>query len=878
MDVAAKHDVSGATGSVAPRISKLGHILGVKGSSDGKIIPNSAHILEERDSSDGKLVPTSGPILEVTGLINARTSGTGSGAPLESKQFTRDLVRFITNGLSANIGNIAKDKLTAVLYKNVDEEGEFFHLVYPYVRLSNRDVDTLYEYLKDNVGSTSFADKSADIRFDVNDETIFDDSTAAVIPHIGSLDMEYKSEPLSAIPMAPNASIFDGAVDKDGKSAARQYTFRTIPKPEGNGEKKRPLPGRNNPNGIKSGNKDEDEDMSQLMNGLVFRLQNSIKDQKHLEYEDRKAILHELLEIADEGGLLDDMAVYRTIGEICYNVYKGTNEGLVLWENIAAQHGVTLTDSKYAYRWMSATYTTNASLMEMLSESDTTKDAYLMWMGKRIVRQLDSIRAGSTFIMAVIFHMIRPIDFITDYSSGQWYSYSAGVWGKENRRNAIHNVSVNDVHSVVQQFYYNKLEYGEFADDKETAKWKKSFGEVLSKFQSDGGIKAISTELEHIVAVPALEKKINKRYHTFQAANGVIEFIEDTKEVIFRPHRREDYATIKSNVEYDPSYTLNHPDVQFCLDYYSMVFPDRDTMECRLRYVGSKFYRMNHNKVFVECLGTHNNSKTMETWIQSAILGAFHVNGKMELLTTKPQEASGPDTSKNGMEDVCAVTFSEAPPGSIMWNTGFIKQVTGGDECRIRRMREEERDALITAKIDIVSNFPVDAAPGDDAMEGRRIDFPYRSVWSRSAPSDPAEQRRTNHYKLDADFRRKLRDKLPAFFWLYIYYAKKWFVEGKDLKLSDEVVRYTEENTRKNDFYTPFIESQFKKSDDARVEYTAFVKNADDAFSKTKFAQLYRSDVLEKYLKKWLGGADYIQVEDGKKYIVGIEYTLQSGE
>lgn len=823
--------------------------------------------------------------LSISGVVVPSASGFGSQNPLDNELFTVNLVRLITDTLAGRIGAIDRRRQTSILHYNYSNEtdGEHYDIHYPRIALSSADYKSLLDDVNSKLTTMVFDKKHIDayVRpYTSDDDEHITQGKLVVIPRLDNLSSSVGNATVDDyLRDFDNDDIYDAIINGatvDGGRDIKLFALRPprVTEPEGTSStdsRKSSLTKKlqsRDPRGFQDAEVYEEP---QRRMGIASFLSNLSHSGKKVPYQNHRKILEELLTLAEDSEIVTNKNIYKLLGEIFYRVYEGDNEGLVRWKQLADDNEISTKGFDTIYKDFATTYTTNITLMEMIIEADVNlRQKFAEWQRARFEDLFDSIIKFNAYSLAAAVEIIRPFDFIFDDLRGVWHYYEAGVWIQDPRKLRLRNFSTE----VLYDFITNYL-VATTTDEEEDKKRRTSLNKAIDMTRSSTGIAGIIGQLEDRFNIQSIASKMNKKYHTFQVNNGVIEFDDDTKTVNFRPFRREDYAAFKSPVSYLTTFSLDHPDVQEVIRYYEMFMPDPDTRECFLRWRASGMYRGNeHNKRYALILGVHNNSKTVETTIANSVYGSFSVKGKIALLTNDPQSAGSVDTATNGAEDKSFVTYEEPERGSVIRNTGFVKQTSGADKGRGRNMKEEERDMMITAKINIVSNFYLGAAPGDDALEGREMIFPCKSLWSANAPNDEEEQERLHHYKIDPDFRSKIKRLLPAFLWYYVYYARRWFADNKNLRISKEMEEAAKKYAEKSDFYTPYLESTYAKSEDGSVDYNTFIKAANDAFlNNPKYKTVYHQDALEKYLKKWLGGADYIYVaDDGKKRIKGIRY------
>lgn len=581
------------------------------------------------------------------------------------------------------------------------------------------------------------------------------------------------------------------------------------------------------------------------------------------EYIKKDSYLIELLSIASESGFSRDSDM-ELISSVIYTIFGESPQGIESYNNYSDSVGnKTIIYKNYKNIGI-------LSLIELLLSLDVSSNSYSNYLGNIINGLIDIHNTFNQFFIGTIFHRFYYHVFLYDEMKSRWFSFANGVWIEDLQHLTMIRYIDGNIKNMFEH-YLLALKNETDLSEKDESKLKQ-LGKLLTKINSSGFKKEVIESLKPRMVVPKISLKFNTKHNTFYVNNGALEFDESSKKIIFRPHMREDYSTMKSQINYNEFYTLEHPDVQFVINYYKQLFPDEATRLSRLRWVGSGIFRGNHhNKSYSECFGTHNNSKSVETGIIDACFGPFSVQMKIAQLTTKPKDANSTDMGIANMIGKSWARYSEPARGDIIQNTTFIKSVSGNDILAYRMIFGAEQNSIISSKIEITSNFILPKDPGDVALDGRTIYFPYESLWSDHAPVDEEDQIKNNHYRKDTNFISKANEKLEAFLWYYVYHAQLWFADNKNLRISEKMKEFADKCKKKSDFYTPYLETYYQKADDGKIKYNDFIASANAILSKNKYKDIYSSDVLERKLGEWLGKNDYITLEKNQKYIIGIK-------
>lgn len=816
----------------------------------------------------------------VSGKIDAKESGFRKNInPFDNPSFVMNLASRIQTTVSAYVGTSTKEE-TFILGEGQNKDGFVrYYAVFPYFSLNVDDANTVKDALLSAVNKKIDKNHSISSTFKVSGYDFvrnIEDYNNILIPHQNVNNDELETASFKTFLKNSGGDVrklFTEGIFSKGVSVIRQKTLVSTDRrftPEHASRMKSHL----DPSGT------TDEDISAPKLSLLSSIRTA-RNTDNMEYINSKYLLNQLLTIINEIGILTaDLDKITLIGEAIWGVYEGSLEGLSIWEDLLKANNIKFnnifpdSDIGTVYRGLNSPNKNYVSLIEFIGKYEEGRDRYERHLDLKLIETLGMVRKFTAYNVATLFHYLYITEHVYDDVTSVWYYYKNGVWVSDSQNIHISNIMNLHFHGIMSDYYQNLKDYSDNNGDDVKDKLK-SLAISLDQIRSSGFKISVLDVLKNRMVVKNIGSVFNSRWNTYQVSNGVFVFVEETKDVIFRPVGRQDYMTMKSSVPYIEDYTIDHPDVQFALGYYKQVISDDATRECRLRYIGSTFYRGNtHHKKMSEVYGNCDNSKSVETNVIKEIHGSYGTSTKVHVFTQDAAHSSTADTAIMGLDMAAYTTCDEPERGSVFKNTSLAKKITGGDDVKRRGLYKNEVTGPIPTKIEIVTNFTLDPAPGDTALEGRILYFKYESTWSDNA-DDTEENRRRNYYKKDPNFRDKLRKYYPAFLWLYIYYAKIWFADNKNLRISPKMKQWEAEIQASNDFYTQYFEIYYSKRPESKIVFNTFIASADSMMMKSKHKHSYSSKVLEKYLGKWLETTDYVTVgEDGVRYIVGIACKL----
>ena len=246
-------------------------------------------------------------------------------------------------------------------------------------------------------------------------------------------------------------------------------------------------------------------------------------------------------------------------------------------------------------------------------------------------------------------------------------------------------------------------------------------------------ISLASTEIE----MSLLSERMDSDPWLFNASNGTI----DLRTGKMTEHDRTDYITKVSPVAYDPNAKCPLWD-----EFLSFAMEeDQEVIDFVHRFFGYCLTGLVTEQVLLFMEGTGSNGKSTALLLLMHILGDYAIQGASGLLLAKKGESH--PTEVADLEGTRFVANTEVEKGKP-FAEALIKQLTGSDPIRARRMRQDFYQFMPTHKLCIAANHrPI--IKGNDEGIWRRV---LRIPWNRQIPKD----------KKDPFFADKLKAEAPG--------------------------------------------------------------------------------------------------------------------
>jgi putative DNA primase/helicase len=405
----------------------------------------------------------------------------------------------------------------------------------------------------------------------------------------------------------------------------------------------------------------------------------------------------------------------------------------------------------------------------------------------------------------------------------QWFRWNKRFW-EEDKTGAIISCATETVRSIYVEAAACK------DDERRTALVKHA-----NRSESAKSIRALIDLARAQPGIPILPADMDRDPWSLNVANGTI----DLRTGRLRPHCREDLLTKLAAVTYDPAAIC--PLWERCLNTW--MAGNMDLTDYLRRVVGYALTADVSEQVLFFLFGAGSNGKSTFLGILREMLGDYACQAVSELLMVKNTEAH--PTERADLFGRRFVATIETEEGKRMAEA-LMKQLTGGDNLKARRLYQDFFEMAPTWKIFLAANHKP-TIRGTDLAVWRRIRLVPFTVTIRD------EQK-------DKNLMAKLRAEWPGI----LAWAVRGCLEWQRLGLADpeEVTQATAEYQREQDILAEFIAECCIVAEYAAIK-SSLLLSAYQQWSgdKNLTQQTFRKRLNHKgfYSKRGTGGYHYYQ-------------------
>ena len=360
------------------------------------------------------------------------------------------------------------------------------------------------------------------------------------------------------------------------------------------------------------------------------------------------------------------------------------------------------------------------------------------------------------------------------YPWGNWLAWTGARWERDEG-GKVHRLAKEAVRGIYQE--------AASAEDEDR---RKALAQHATRSESEAKIRAM-LELAKS-EIPVSTGELDADPWLLNCKNGTI----DLRTGEIREHRREDLITKLAPVEYNPN--ADAPTWQATLQ---RVLPNTEIRTFFKRLCGYALTGDTSEHVLPMLYGTGANGKSTVLNALLETLGDYGMQAAPDLLVAKRNSHPTELADLFGMRFVASI---EVEDGRRLAES-LVKQLTGGDRVKARRMRQDFWEFAPTHKVFMAVNHkPI--VRGTDTAIWRRIQL---VPFTETIP--PAEQ--------DKKLPTKLREEFSGILTWAVEGSLEWQREG--LQAPDEVRKATGEYRSEMDVLGAFLKECCHRDPDVTV-------------------------------------------------------------
>ena len=483
---------------------------------------------------------------------------------------------------------------------------------------------------------------------------------------------------------------------------------------------------------------------------------------------------------------------FLDIGKALYNATEGENYGLEEWVRISNRKKTGFDQSYCERKYL--TFDIEDISVKTLAwyANEDTKEEYQIWHERwcrpKLLQAVNNIQLDS--IVAEAFYRVFWLQYM--HSGRRWAEFRRSklvVLSEDfTIRRVITERFIPCFDRLRAQVSEEKLRLNKTMGRNKISKEKsdelekiiQAVGKLIEELQKERYRSTLIKSMKEYFFKENLTKILNKNPSILGCGNCVIE-LTDT-DAFMRNGKPEDFVTKKLGVNYQSTYSFNHPDVLALTKYFEQVFPEKSINYHMRKDIASMLYGRNAEKYFRMWIGDTNGSKSVYQKMIRTVLGDYYCDLPATYFSAQQRSGSGPNPELAQMEGARAA-FSAEPDDDTSFKGARIKRLTGGDSFYARSCNEDGGTIETSFKTVMVLNLVPDITGMDEATKNRFCMIPFEGRWIRKGENFQVEetheaQVKAKTYWMDERFEDNIPKLASAMLWLAVKYYKSYRKEG----------------------------------------------------------------------------------------------------
>lgn len=419
-------------------------------------------------------------------------------------------------------------------------------------------------------------------------------------------------------------------------------------------------------------------------------------------------------------------------------------------------------------------------------------------------------------VSVILYHYYKDRYVCVDQTAKAWMEFRGHTWKRINIGYTLMNKIPAELGDVCEKMGHDFLEKIRRCTDDADVKKYKSYNEEVIKFiknlKNDSFQKSVMSQCANMFhkEYDDFDKNLNANPFLIACKNGIIDLKAKDELSCFRAGTPDDLCSLTTGNDYIP-YNAQSKQIKGLKRFIREVLPRRKVRHHFMKVLSSLLFGRNEEEKIYILTGSGGNGKSKLMEIVVLALGEYAKSFNIALLTQKRANASGPNPALHKLKCIRAAIAAE-PDKEQELNTGFTKEMSGGDKISSRTHQKEEEEWMPMFKILLMCN---DLPPLDSIDDGvmRRIEVIEFIVkfCANPDPNDPYQLPRDN--KLG----RKIKEWGPAFLSYMVHYYFTYYVR-EVMEPPNAVIKTTLDYQKANDKIKEFMEIKLKPVKKSEVD------------------------------------------------------------
>lgn len=436
-------------------------------------------------------------------------------------------------------------------------------------------------------------------------------------------------------------------------------------------------------------------------------------------------------------------------------------------------------------------------------------DKYKELLANDITRLIyKSLNGSHNDVAKVIYEMFKQ-EFVYGCSKN-WYQFKNHRWKCIGDGIALKKKLSNELVNEYLKYnteLSNKIRDMDVSGDDdhkelELSKIDKSW-KVISKLKTNNFKNSLMNECIEEFHNDEFEEKLDQNVNLLGFENGIYELDTD----IFRDGLPDDYISFSTKINYE-EFEANDEYIMEINSFMQQIQPKKSTREYVLTLLSSFLDGKISEEKFPIWTGTGGNGKSKLIELMSKSIGDYRCPLPISLLTQKRARSEACNPALAEAQGKRYAPFQEPDKGDRV-NVGLMKELSGGDEIKVRNLYKGNITYKPQFKLLLVCN-DLPEMDSDDGVWRRVRVVKFQSKFKENPdPKDPYQ------FPIDTSLSEKFDCWSEPFIYMLIQYYKKYKQEG--LFEPDDIKLATENYKNDSDCFASFFNEKIELKPGANI-------------------------------------------------------------
>lgn len=410
----------------------------------------------------------------------------------------------------------------------------------------------------------------------------------------------------------------------------------------------------------------------------------------------------------------------------------------------------------------------------------------------------------------IIYMKYKYLYVCVNAGKKEWYYFKDHRWRTMREGIELRKKFSDDIVTVFEEFRKMKVaefrriaQEANFADDATKdgeEKIHKDLNKVISQLKKTSFKKNLLEECGELFYDSEFESKLDANPYLIGFENGVYDL--DNEE--FRDGYPEDYITFTTGNNY-LEYADNSPEIENVELFLSQVLPKKPVRNYMMGWLSTCLCGKLFNERFHILTGSGGNGKSKLMDLFKFAFRDYCYTLPIAILTKTRQSGENASPVMAQTRGKRFLTLQE-PENDSRLNTGFMKELTGGDTITARPLFKEPFEFKPQFKMGLICNDMPDPNASDDGTWRRIRVVDFISRFCDNPDTNPKKY----EFPIDEKLDEKLHQMKEAFMFMLLERFKKFKnVDSYKLNEPDDVRAATKKYKEDMDQFSEFMDITF---------------------------------------------------------------------